>query len=56
MKTWQKLIVIIVGSGCAAGLNFLSSVMPTWVTVFGALSIACTATVGILTGWKATSA
>lgn len=54
MKTWQKLIVIIVGAGLAAGLNYLSSIMPTWVTVFGALSIASTATVGILTGWSVT--
>jgi hypothetical protein len=55
MSTWKKLVIIVVGSGLAAGLNFLASIAPTWVAVTGALSIACTATVGILTGWKTTA-
>ena len=52
MKIWQKFLIIVIGCGLAAGLNYLSSVMPTWVLVFGSLNVAALATVGILTGWK----
>lgn len=52
MKTWQKFLVVVIGCGLAAGLNYSSSIFPAWVVVTGSLSVACTATVGILTGWQ----
>jgi len=54
MKTWQKVLIACVGSGLAGGLSYVSGIFPSWSVVFGALSLATTATMAILIGWSPT--
>ena len=54
MKTWQKIVIIFVGCGASAALTFCTVQWPVWAMVFGALSLASTATVGIMTGFTPT--
>ena len=54
MKTWQKVLVGVVGSGLSGGLTYASSLLPTWSVPMGLFSLAITATMSILIGWPKT--
>lgn len=55
MKLWQKIIIIFIGCGLQGALTFCTTQWTEWSVVFGALAMASTATVGILTGFKTTT-
>jgi hypothetical protein len=51
MKTWQRILIAVVGSGLAGGFSYVSGLWPTWSVVFGALSLATTGTMAIMIGF-----
>jgi len=51
LKTWQKIIIAVVGSGLMGGLTFAASVYPVWGVVFGYMTLAISGTMSIVIGW-----
>jgi len=51
MKTWQKILIAVIGSGLNGGFAYCSGLFPTWSVVLGALSIAISGTMAILISW-----
>lgn len=55
MKTWKKLIVIVVSGGLVWGLSYCGTVWSAYALVFSSFSAGITALCGILTGFTGSS-
>jgi len=55
MKWYWKMLIIFAGCGLSGVLTWGTTQLTDWSTVFGGLQIAVIASVGILTGFKASS-
>jgi hypothetical protein len=56
MKLWVKILIIFLGCGLQGALVFCTTQWVEWAVVFGGISMAVGAAVGILTGFKPTTA
>ncbi len=54
MKTWQKILVVVVSGGLVWGLSYCGSIWPTFGLVFSSFSGGIAALCGIVTGFTGT--
>ena len=53
MKTWQKLIIVVVCGGAIWGLSFLSSIKPEMAMMLASVNAAIMAVCSFFTGFPA---
>lgn len=51
LKTWQKVVIAVIGSGAIGGLTYASSIYVAWGSVFSYLTLAISGTMSIVIGW-----
>ena len=56
MKTWQKVLVVVVSGGLVWGLSYCGTIWNTYALVFSSFSAGITALCGILTGFSGSKA
>jgi len=55
MKTWQKILVVVVSGGLVWGLSYCASIWTAYSLVFASFSAGVSALCGILTGFTGSS-
>jgi hypothetical protein len=53
MKTWQKLLIVVVSGGAIWGLSFLASVKPDMAQMLASVNVAIMAVCSYFTGFPA---
>ena len=56
MKTWQKILVVMVSGGLVWGLSYCGTIWTTYALVFSSFSAGITALSGIITGFSGSKA
>lgn len=55
MKTWQKILIVVLSGGIVWGLSYAGTVWSNFSMVFSSFAAGITALCGILTGFTGSS-